>query len=186
MPVLSDSAIAQLAVNAGFKGSDIPTAVAVALAESGGNPDAKNPSGAEGLWQVMWALHGFSGNAFDPQTNANAAHTVWSQQGWAAWTTWKNGRYLVYMGRASVAAATTANHGSNSSGSSSTSSNATSAGVSGLQKATMGGLWLRVGAFLLGTLLLVEGILQATGANKTIVQFAKSAAVDAAKAAVIE
>lgn len=180
MTVLSDKAIAQLAANAGFSGGDLTKAVAVALAESGGNPNALNPSGASGLWQVMWKLHGLSGNAFDPQTNANAAYQVFRQQGWNAWTTYTSGAYLVYMGRAAVATNGTTPNGGNSSGSSPVASANTSAGVAGLQSITMGGLWIRVGAFLLGTFLLIEGLLRASGANKTIVTVAKSAAKDAA------
>lgn len=180
MPIISDKAIAQYAANAGFAGGNLTTAVAVALAESGGNTDAHNPSGASGLWQVMWSLHGFSGNPYDPQTNANAAFQVFQQQGWNAWTTHNSGAYLVFMGRATVATTGTTANGRNSSGASSAPAANTSSGIAGLKTATMGGLWLRVGAFLLGTLLLVEGLMRATGANKTVIQFAKGAAKDAA------
>lgn len=34
-----------------------PLMAAIAEVESGGNPDAENPSGATGLWQIMWPLH---------------------------------------------------------------------------------------------------------------------------------
>lgn len=56
-----------------------PTMAAVALAESGGNPGATNPSGATGLWQIEWPLHkGVAGTTtqsqlLDPNTNAEAA-----------------------------------------------------------------------------------------------------------------
>lgn len=177
MPVLSDNAIGQLAVNAGWSGSDVPIAVAVALAESGGNSDAHNLSGASGLWQVMWKLHGFTGNPYDPATNANAAHQVFVKQGWGAWTTHSTGAYLVFLPRGNFAATnSTASGGGNVPVSPSSPSNGSQSAGSGLQTITMGGLWIRVGAFLLGTMLLVEGLLRLSGANKTIVTLAKTAA----------
>lgn len=175
MPVLSDNAIGQLAVNAGWTGSDVPIAVAIALAESGGNSDASNPSGAKGLWQVMWALHGFAGNPYDPQTNAKAAHQVFVSQGWNAWTVHMTGAYLVFLPRGNIAATNTTSSGNNNVPVS-PPPNSAGGSLSGLQTITMGGLWVRVGAFLLGTILLVEGVLRMSGANKTIVQVAKTAA----------
>jgi hypothetical protein len=42
-----------------------PIAAAIAMAESGGRSDAKNPSGASGLWQILG--NPFPGDPFDPQ-----------------------------------------------------------------------------------------------------------------------
>jgi len=185
---LSDKAIAQFAANAGFAGSDLTKAVAVALAESGGEPNAQhintNGSVDRGLWQIN-SIHGIGGNLFDPATNAAAAMTVFKQQGWGAWTTFKSGAYLVFMGRATVATNGTTANGSNPGTPSATPAANTSSGIAGLQTVTMGGLWLRVGAFLLGAGLLVEGLLRATGASQTIVSVAKDAAKDAAVSAVM-
>lgn len=63
-------------------------ALAVARCESGLNPNAYNPSGASGLFQLLmrfhrWRLHGAS--EFDPQANAAAAFSLWLEQGWAPW-----------------------------------------------------------------------------------------------------
>ena len=46
LTTLGPSDIATLAQNAGFGGSDLATAVAVALSESGGNPNAYNAESA--------------------------------------------------------------------------------------------------------------------------------------------
>ena len=94
--------IAIVAKNAGFTGTDLVTAVAVALAESGGNAMAYNPNdpgGSYGLWQIDLGLHPeFQGeNLYDPQTNANAAYSVWQRQGWEGWSTYKNGNYKLHL-----------------------------------------------------------------------------------------
>ena len=100
--------LAALASGAGFSGADLVTAVAIALAESGGNPQAYNPeraagaaqgAGSFGLWQIYLQAHPeFSGvNLFDPQTNANEAYAVYSQAGgFSPWSTFKSGAYLAY------------------------------------------------------------------------------------------
>lgn len=79
--------VASLAYSAGFPGSELHTAVAVAYAESNGNPLAlnrnRNGSTDKGLWQIN-SIHGFS-NLKDPKVNAEAAFYVWELQGWTAW-----------------------------------------------------------------------------------------------------
>ena len=110
---LSAAQIAQLASAAGFTGADLTTAVAIALAESGGNPKAYNPEtaantpvgqGSVGLWQIYQKAHPeFSGwNLLDPQTNANAAFSVYSAAGnsFKPWSTFKNGAYAKYFSQA--------------------------------------------------------------------------------------
>jgi hypothetical protein len=95
---LSASDIASYAANAGFSGDDLVTAIAIALAESGGDPNARgdktaiHPDGTSyGLWQIHWTVHpevGNPDNLFDPQINANAAYKVWQEQGFNAWSTY--------------------------------------------------------------------------------------------------
>jgi hypothetical protein len=96
---LSPSDIAQYASNAGWTGSDLVLAVAVALAESGGNPGVTGdlditPGGSVGLWQINLAAHPdlASENLTDPQTNANAAFSIYAAAGnsFSPWTTYKN------------------------------------------------------------------------------------------------
>lgn len=79
--------VASLAYTAGFPRSELHTAVAVAYAESLGDPDAvghnRNGSKDTGLWQIN-SIHGFK-NLKDPLENARAALEVWLAQGWQAW-----------------------------------------------------------------------------------------------------
>jgi len=79
--------IASLAAIAGFPGAELHTAVAVAYAESLGDPEAvnrnRNGSKDSGLWQIN-SVHGYS-DLKKPHVNAQAAFKVWSDSGWAAW-----------------------------------------------------------------------------------------------------
>ena len=79
--------VAALADSAGFPWGELHTAVAVAYAESDGDPRAvnrnRNGSRDAGLWQIN-SIHGFS-NLKNPQVNAEAAFYVWETQGWTAW-----------------------------------------------------------------------------------------------------
>jgi Lysozyme like domain len=71
-------------------------AAAIALAESGGNPLARNPSGASGLWQILGQVVG--GNIFSPFVNAlNAVSKFDSAHGFSPWVTYTTGAYLRYM-----------------------------------------------------------------------------------------
>lgn len=113
---LTYNQIYQLAVNAGF-GQDSGTAAAIALAESSGNPTAYNKEpqdvpgryqresvddglGSYGLWQIYLAAHAeLSGvDLTDPQNNANAAFSVYSEAGgFHPWSTFKSGAYQAYL-----------------------------------------------------------------------------------------
>jgi hypothetical protein len=88
---------------AGFVGTDLVVAVAVARAESGWNPTAThlNSNGTTdyGLMQinsVHAALFGM-GDWRDPAVNARMAFTVWQGSGWGAWSTYTNGMYAPFM-----------------------------------------------------------------------------------------
>jgi Lysozyme like domain len=119
MPVLSDQEIARHAASAGWSGNDLETAVAVALAESGGDSgllgdvhlrnDTWGPS--VGLWQIRSINEGH-GNQFDqqhrnetanldPATNAANAHAIYEQAGgWRPWTVHRTGAYRDFLDRA--------------------------------------------------------------------------------------
>lgn len=111
MANLSREQIAFLAKGVGWKGSDVNIAVAVALAESGGNPRAHNatpPDNSYGLWQInmLGAMgpdrrkkFGLQSNEdlFQPAVNARAAYGIWKGSGWKAWTTYTRGTYKQYM-----------------------------------------------------------------------------------------
>lgn len=102
--ILNSSQIAQLAYKAGFRGDALNIAVAIALAESGGNARAYNPelaagtppgSGSRGLWQIYGVAHPEFNNdsAFDPETNARAAYKVFREAGnrFTPWSTYNAG-----------------------------------------------------------------------------------------------
>lgn len=107
MGKLSASQIANVARNAGFSGNDLVTAVAIALAESSGNPQALGDTGigegSFGLWQINSYYHPEFGPDFttlyDPQVNANAAYSVYRASGnsFKAWSTFNNGAYVAYV-----------------------------------------------------------------------------------------
>ena len=103
---LSASQIAQYAANAGFSGDDLATAVAIALAESSGNPNANGdtnltPGGSVGLWQINLAAHPEFAQVdlTDPQTNADAAYAVYVAAGYnfRPWSTYKSGAFAQYL-----------------------------------------------------------------------------------------
>lgn len=73
--------------------SNVEKALCVIRYESGGNPDARNPSGAAGLFQVMpfWFDH-FGGDAYEPENNARVAALVLAEQGWTAWSVVNKGK----------------------------------------------------------------------------------------------
>lgn len=106
---LSPSQLGSLAYQAGFRGSALTMAVAVALAESGGNPSAYNPEsaagtppgqGSYGLWQIYRNAHPeFSSvDLYDPASNAMAAYSVYRAAGgnFTPWSTYNNGSAAQY------------------------------------------------------------------------------------------
>jgi hypothetical protein len=107
---------AAVAYNAGFRGSSIVTAVAVALAESGCNPSVPDningatagcPNGSRdrGLWQINDCYHPEVSDAcaYDPQCNASAAYDISSAgTNWTQWSTYPD-LYLQFLDDARVA-----------------------------------------------------------------------------------
>ena len=81
---------------AGGPASQAHVAAAIALAESSGNPQARNPSGASGLWQILGQV--FPGNIFDPYINArNAVRKYYQAGGFSPWVTYEDGAYRQFM-----------------------------------------------------------------------------------------
>jgi hypothetical protein len=112
MSKLSPERIARHAHDAGFRGQDLTIAVAVALAESGGDPRAHNstpPDNSYGLWQInmLGSLgparrreFGLESNRelFDPAENARAANKISGDGGsWTPWTTYTSGAYKRHL-----------------------------------------------------------------------------------------
>jgi len=105
----------ELLAKAGFSGSALDTAEAVARAESGGNARAHNPNAGTGdnsygLFQINMlgamgpqrrAQFHLSANEdlYDPEVNARVAYAM-SNGGtnWSPWSTFKNGAYRAFLG----------------------------------------------------------------------------------------
>jgi hypothetical protein len=115
MSKLDPERIARHAHDAGFRGQDLTIAVAVALAESGGDPRAHNatpPDNSYGLWQInmLGALgparrreFGLESNRelFDPAENARAANRISGDgRSWTPWTTYTSGAYQRHLDEA--------------------------------------------------------------------------------------
>lgn len=115
MSKLSPEQIAQAAHDAGFRGNDLTTAVAIALAESSGDPRAHNPvppDNSYGLWQIN--MIGALGpdrrdqfdldsnrELFDPETNARAAFAISGKgDSFQPWTTFTSGAYKSHLDEA--------------------------------------------------------------------------------------
>jgi hypothetical protein len=80
------------------------TMAAVAMAESGGNPQsvgvATSGGRARGLWQIMLPANNayMHGSPEDPLANARAAVAIFHAQGIRAWEAYTNGSYRRFMG----------------------------------------------------------------------------------------
>lgn len=113
MAKLSDATIAGYAIQAGFLPlTTAPIAVAIALAESGGNGAAShvNTDGSidRGLWQInnRWHSEVSDAEAYNPVVAASVAYTI-SRKGtnFTPWATFTSGAYQQYLGRATAATA---------------------------------------------------------------------------------
>lgn len=112
---MSKSEIKALAKSAGFPDRVLNTLGAIAMAESGGNPNIDtNQSGLSavtgedsiGLMQVNWKAHkdwlqaaGISRqDLYDPATNMKAAYRIWSDAGgFSPWGAYTNGSYAQHL-----------------------------------------------------------------------------------------
>jgi hypothetical protein len=117
---MSAKQIAQVAYNAGWRGEELVTATAVALAESSGRYWVVNSIGCVGLWQINVPVHKQWTTAAmkDPAQNAAAAMTLYNgakSAGRNPWSPWEaytgpdgrgsDGPYTLELGRARIAAA---------------------------------------------------------------------------------
>lgn len=108
MPRLSPAELAALLDQAGFDRDELVTGVAIALAESGGDPGGHRvvtrdqvdsvpgqtgPEDSRGLWQINVDAHpwGRSIDLYNPTVNARAARRVYQEAGgsWRPWSTFK-------------------------------------------------------------------------------------------------
>lgn len=173
MATISDAQIAAAARGAGISGNNVAIAVAIALAESGGNPRAHNktpPDNSYGLWQINMLGNlgparrkqfGLTSNEqlFDPATNAKAMAAISNGgKNWRPWTTYTRGTYLRFMQRGNAV----------SSGTSDTPVQSTPVGVASNVSDFAGYLsdpavWRKVGLYLLGFILIILGIVLIVG-----------------------
>lgn len=112
--ILTPKQIYDLATGAGFAGVDAVVATAIALAESGGNPQAHGDKtkgsgrGSFGLWQIYSDAHPEFGPdftlLFDPKRNAAAAFSVYRDAGssFTPWTTYNSGAFEAFYERAAT------------------------------------------------------------------------------------
>lgn len=110
------TSLRDLLASAGFHGHGLDTAVAVAMAESGGHPTSHNTNAGTGdnsygLFQINMLgslgparLHEYhlssNDQLFNPLINARVAYQL-SNGGtnWTPWTTYTRGTYLKYLGK---------------------------------------------------------------------------------------
>jgi lysozyme-like protein len=191
--------LAKAAKAAGFPADQIQTAVAVALAESGGRADAaaRNNNGSYdyGAWQIN-TVHGSllsQGDKFNINDNAKMAFTVWQRAGnsWSPWVAYKNQRYRTFLPQAALAAASanaqtgTGEPGQVSQAGEPTPAQATVTSpleslINAFSNLTSSGLWLRIGTILFGAALFLFGLNKLTGFGDAVV----STGVQVAKVAV--
>lgn len=168
---LTAQEIASAMSAAGWPASQIPTGVAVAFAESGGNPNAtnrnNNGSTDHGLFQIN-SIHKAtlaSGNWANPTDNARMALKVYKEAGnsWRPWVAYKSGSYRKFV---------TAAAGVDTTGNSSDPAKDFADGfgsIAGLASPTtlVGSLgfigdqafWQRFGIGLLGVALIIVGVI---------------------------
>lgn len=103
--------IADAAYKAGFADTQqLATMIAIAMAESSGNPNANNAgmntngSVDYGLWQINSVHRPDLDKVYDPYYNAQQAYNVWGQQGYGAWAAYNRGKHAQYMPDAMAAA----------------------------------------------------------------------------------
>lgn len=188
--ILSDSEIAGYAKAAGFSGNSLVTAVAIALAESGGNTYAHNPKYPDdsyGLWQIN--MVGEVGSArrqkfglrsnedlYHPATNARVAYAISNQgQNFRPWATYTSGKYLGFLPRAKKAA----QNPSTSLAFSENSGTSQVGLIEGLQEIgdffefiTDPATWIRLGMILGGGVLLIFAIAGMSGQTERVVKMA--------------
>ena len=104
--------IGTVARAAGFHGGDLTTAVACALASSGGNPayDVAAGLAGAGRWRGLWAINvdrvaGLTDQSFaDPYTDAEAARWLTRTSGGFDWNdAYRAGRHDPYMALSATA-----------------------------------------------------------------------------------
>lgn len=180
MPKISDAAIATAAFNAGISRDKVATAVAIALAESGGDTHAHNPippDDSYGLWQINMLGSmgpdrrqrlGITSNEalYDANVNAKAMAMISSNGGtWQPWTTYTRGNYLAFMARGYAARD---NIGSTTPTTPVIGPTVPSLAtiVAFVKLMTNKGMWIRFGLFTIGFGITAIALVKLTGDNQ--------------------
>lgn len=193
---ISDAQIAGLAAAQGISGRALVVAVAVCLAESGGDADINGPTvttnwgngnfrtHAVGLWQILLGPGRPGETALrNPSTNAQWMKKLSSGgKNWTPWEAYTNGRYLQFWSRAQKAAKNPDATPPTSGG----STNADQVSLNPLDWAKAAGnffelvtepsTWLRVGMFIGGGIMLAVGLFMMSGQAERLGQAAGMAA----------
>lgn len=176
---LTDAQIAGYAKAAGFTGDALVTAIAVCLAESGGNPRAHNGNAltgddSYGLMQInmLGSLgpdrrkrYGLKSNddLYDPSTNMRVAFAMSNGgKSFSAWSTYppSSNKYKAYVPRANAAAGNPDTSGSSAGGTANAvPANSLIPGMDGITSffsfISDSITWLRAGMILAGAVLLI-------------------------------
>jgi hypothetical protein len=110
---VSDVQLAQIVHMGGFSGiNTVTTGVAIVMAESGGQPKARNTNSDgsvdRGMWQINNKAHPDVSDsvADDPIGATKAAYKISNGgKNWKPWATYTSGKYLLFMPRAAAAVA---------------------------------------------------------------------------------
>ena len=189
MTRIPDGEIATYVRMAGFPAKDQAKAVAIALAESGGDPAAKNTGNSNGstdygLFQIN-SIHSSllrSGSWSNPLDNARMARQVYADAGnsFTPWVAYTSGSFLAYVGRGRAAVGSPLlPGGSNDLKQWGTAKDGIGTFVSMF---TSTHLWIRVGMFIAGTLLIAWALMSLTSLDDSVRKGAvKAAAMFATK-----
>jgi hypothetical protein len=172
----TDVEIAQAARAGGFPDEHLVTAVAVALAESGGNEGAtnKNTNGTVdyGLWQIN-SIHRadlVSGSWNVPADNARMAYNVFKRAGnsWWPWYAFRGAKHIKFLDRATTAVKTVGSSNAPSTTASTVPAVSTQpVGISevagelkqALNVLTQKNFWIRTGISFAGAVALILGLI---------------------------
>lgn len=183
MAKLTAEQIKGYASSAGFTGNDLNIAVAVAFAESGGDPQSHNPKPPDnsyGLWQIN--MLGSMGpdrrkrfklskneDLYDPATNARVAYGIYKEQGGSTfkpWTTYTSGTYKKFMAEAGGAVSNTDSGSTSQPASGTTDGGIVTGGLNALGANLFNALQ-NIGGVIIGVLLIVAAVVLLAMQSKT-------------------
>lgn len=191
MATLSIEEVARVALTSGWSGRAAVIATAIAMGESGGRTDARGDTTIQtgtwgpsiGLWQIrsIKSQRGTGGERdelanLDPFVNGKHAYSIsGGGSNWRPWSVYTSGRYLTFMAQAEKAVANPAASVNGQTGGSVVNAADTGGGLFSNPFADLMNpkLWLRLGMFILGGILLLFGLWKLTGVGDAAVGVVK-------------